>query len=65
MDYTVANAYRDIRSLALSVTGGSLGVTDTVFRVVMDTAYPEAVATLVALVDGTASLYFSNGGEQD
>jgi hypothetical protein len=28
----------------------------------METGYPEAVATLVAVVDGTSSLYFSNGG---
>ncbi|MGH7356315.1 MAG: hypothetical protein ACRELS_17295 [Candidatus Rokuibacteriota bacterium] len=28
----------------------------------METGYPTAVATLVALADGTASLYFSNGG---
>jgi hypothetical protein len=28
----------------------------------METGYPEAVATLVALGDGTSSLYFSKGG---
>jgi len=28
----------------------------------METAYPEAVATLVAFADGTTSLYFSSGG---
>ena len=28
----------------------------------METAYPEAVATLVGLADGTTSMYFSNGG---
>ena len=28
----------------------------------METRYPEAVATLVGAVDGTSSLYFSNGG---
>jgi hypothetical protein len=28
----------------------------------METGYPEAVATLVVLADGTTSLYFSNGG---
>lgn len=30
--------------------------------VIMETGYPEAVATLVVLGDGTTSLYFSNGG---
>ena len=28
----------------------------------METGYPEAVATVVALADSTASIYFSNGG---
>lgn len=28
----------------------------------METGYPEAVATPVGIVDGTSSLYFSNGG---
>ncbi len=28
----------------------------------METGYPEGVATLVGVVDGSASLYFSNGG---
>jgi hypothetical protein len=28
----------------------------------METGYPEGVATLVVLADGTTSLYFSNGG---
>ena len=28
----------------------------------METGYPEAVVTLVAMADGAASLYFSNGG---
>jgi len=33
-----------------------------VWGIVMETGYPEAVATLVALADGTVSIYFSNGG---
>jgi hypothetical protein len=33
-----------------------------VFGVLMETGYPEAVMSLPALSDGTASLYFSNGG---
>jgi hypothetical protein len=28
----------------------------------METRYPEAVATLIGVVDGATSLYFSNGG---
>lgn len=34
----------------------------TVWGVLMETGYPEAAVTLVALGDGTASLYFSSGG---
>jgi hypothetical protein len=33
-----------------------------VWGVVMEMGYPEAVVTIVALIDGNASLYFSNGG---
>jgi len=33
-----------------------------ILALLMETGYPEAVATLVAVVDGTSSLYFSNGG---
>lgn len=33
-----------------------------VWGVLMEIGYPEPVATLVALSDGTTSLYFSNGG---
>ncbi len=35
---------------------------DGVFAVLMETGYPGAVASLVAVADGTTSLYFSNGG---
>jgi hypothetical protein len=33
-----------------------------ILALLMETGYPEAVATLVAVADGTSSLYFSNGG---
>jgi hypothetical protein len=33
-----------------------------VWGILIETGYPQAVATLVALADGTTSLYFSNGG---
>jgi hypothetical protein len=60
-----AAIYTDLRSRALNITEAELGelpATPHVLAVVMDTGYPEAVATLVALADGTTSLYFSNGG---
>ena len=65
-DYKVAEAYSGLRSMALSTKPDSIGVKlkdpNEVWGVVMETGYPEAVASLVALVDGTVSLYFSNGG---
>jgi hypothetical protein len=62
--YKVADVYRGLRQQILELNSEQLGIstTETVLAVVMETGYPEAVATLVAVVDGSASLYFSNGG---
>jgi hypothetical protein len=49
----------------LDLTSEQLGdsfAEEPLLALVMETRYPEAVATLVAVVDGTTSLYFSNGG---
>jgi len=62
MNYVPVAIYSDLREQALAVTAKSLGVTDGVHGVLMETGYPEAVVTLVALADGSASLYYSNGG---
>lgn len=62
MNYAPADIYTKLRGQALGVTAKSLGVSDGVHGVVMETGYPEAVVTLVAMADGAASLYFSNGG---
>ena len=62
MNYAPAEIYTKLRAQALSVTPKTLGVPDGVQGVVMETGYPEAVVTLVAMADGAASLYFSNGG---
>ena len=65
-DYKVAEAYSGLRNMVLSTKPDSIGVklkdANEVWGVVMETGYPEAVASLVALADGTVSLYFSNGG---
>jgi hypothetical protein len=58
----VQQIYQDLRSQVLSITAEQLGTSTGTFGVLMETGYPEAVVTLVALSDGTASLYFSNGG---
>jgi len=60
-----AEIYTTLRGRALSITLAELGelpADSPVLAVVMDTGYPEAVATLIGLADGTTSLYFSNGG---
>jgi hypothetical protein len=65
-DYKVAEAYSGLRNMVLSTKPDSISIkpknANEVWGVVMETGYPEAVATLVALSDGTVSLYTSNGG---
>jgi len=62
-----AEVIRNLREQALHVSAAELNIVPTevhrdVWGVLVDTGYPEGVATLVALADGTTSLYFSNGG---
>ena len=59
--------FEALRSQALSVGAASVGIAPSaelprVYGVVMDRAYPEGLATLVAFADGTTSLYTSGGG---
>ena len=61
------NPYADLRLLALSLTADQIGVTPTaehprVFGAVMEIGLEEGSATLVALHDGTVSMYLSSGG---
>jgi len=64
--YNMIGAYPDLRQQVLSLDPATIGLaspsSNPVWGVVMETGYPEAVATLVTLGDGTVSLYFSNGG---
>ncbi len=60
-------AMRGLRDQALTVEAEALDLKPTagrphVWGVIMETAYPEAVATLVVFAEGTTSLYFSSGG---
>lgn len=61
-----AETYLGLRQQVLTLTPGQLGeavsVDEPLLALLMETGYPEAVATLVAVADGSASLYFSNGG---
>jgi hypothetical protein len=60
-----ADVYQDLRQQVLHLTPDRLGdaLADApILALLMETGYPEAVATLVGVADGTSSLYFSNGG---
>lgn len=62
--YKTAPIYEDLRKQVLSLKAEQLQTKadQEVLGILMETGYPEAVATLVAIADGSASLYFSNGG---
>jgi hypothetical protein len=60
--YEIAPIYADLRKQVLSLAPSDLKGDSALFAVLMETGYPEAVATLVAVSDGSVSLYFSNGG---
>jgi hypothetical protein len=63
MDYTPAAEYSALRLRALRAgTGVEFAATGT-RGLLVEIGYSEAVLTLVALEDGSASLYFSNGGK--
>ena len=60
-----AEMSRQLREQALSLRASELGLTPNLSRVwglLMETGYPEAVATLAVFADGTTSLYYSSGG---
>ena len=62
-----AEMSRQLRAQALARGAEELGLVTSpehpnVFGIVMETGYPEAVATLVVFVEGSTSLYFSSGG---
>ncbi|BCM90347.1 hypothetical protein IAD21_02198 [Abditibacteriota bacterium] len=59
--YTLDSTYQGLRSQIFDAYIQNPGKSG-VWGVLMETGYPGAVATLVALADSTASLYFSNGG---
>jgi len=59
-----ANPYAGLRKLALATTRASLQAdhSGSCYGVLMETGYPQGVATLVCFLSGECSLYFSNGG---
>ena len=61
-----ADIYAGLRNRALSITPEELGLAPDaqapIYGVVMETGFPDSVATFVCLGDGTVSLYTSRGG---
>ena len=62
-----ATAYQHLRSQALSLERAAAGIPAPppeapVWGLLMDMGFPNGTATLVALADGTTSLYHSGGG---
>ena len=64
--YKMTRIYRDLRQQALAFNPSEIGLTPTtssrVWGIVMDWGVDSRVATLVALGDGSVSLYYSTGG---
>jgi hypothetical protein len=59
--------YKELRGLVFAMSPGDVGIIPSrnnpnVWGVVMETGFPEGVATLVSLADGTTSLYLEGGG---
>lgn len=66
-DYRPVQHYTNLRTLLFGTDLGELAerrpdTLDRVWGVVMEAGYPEAVVTLLALADGTVSIYLSTGG---
>ena len=62
-----ASAARGLRDQALSLAAEDLGLTPTLehphlWAILMETGFPELVASLFSATDGTTSLYLSTGG---
>lgn len=62
-----ANRFAALRERALTIGAAELGLAPTatqphVWGLLTDIGYPEGITTLVVFADGTASLYFDNGG---
>lgn len=60
------NAYEGLRNLALHVKGTVVGAAakdpEQPYGIVTDIGFPSGTATVVAMIDGTASVYLSSGG---
>lgn len=65
--YDLAQTYTEVRTTVFGIDLSNLAQrrTDTVDRIwgiVMEAGFPDAAVTLLALADGTVSIYLSSGG---
>ncbi|MEO8611281.1 MAG: ankyrin repeat domain-containing protein [Chloroflexota bacterium] len=64
--YQIAPAYKGLRDQIFNLNPVEAGFTPTktlsIWGLLMETAAQGVIVTLVAIMDGTVSLYFSNGG---
>ncbi len=62
----IVESYYELRDMVIQLSsnrlGGEIQGERTIVAVLMEFARPQAVVTLAAIADGTASLYFSSGG---
>ncbi|MEL7538343.1 MAG: hypothetical protein AAFZ58_02880 [Pseudomonadota bacterium] len=60
--YELAEAFEGLREQVFALSTETMEARDGVFALLMETGYAEAVVAVLAAADGSASLYFSNGG---
>ncbi|MDJ0711532.1 MAG: hypothetical protein QNJ14_14165 [Woeseiaceae bacterium] len=61
-EYEQVDIYKDLRGQALALNSESLQPRNGLLVLLMETGYGDAVVTVLAAADGSASIYFSNGG---
>jgi hypothetical protein len=61
-DYEQADIYKDLRGQALGLNAEALEPRNGMLALLMETGYDKAVVTVLGVADGSASMYFSNGG---
>lgn len=65
-EYKITDVYADLRKQVLQLKPDAIGLNkadqSSVIAVLMESGFPEGVSTLVAVADGTSSLYYSTGG---
>jgi hypothetical protein len=65
-NYAIADVFRNLRGRVLALDPATVGLAPgggrRLWGLLVEIGFPEAVASLVVIADGTVSMYFSNGG---